>query len=308
MEIYYNQARNSNTIITLGTFDGLHLGHQEIIKLTVNKAKKLDYNSALFTFNPHPLKVVSPNNTPKSLMSWKQKRRVIESLGINQIIVKKFTEEFSRIPYEDFVLEYLLNRFSVKEIIVGEDFKCGYKGKGTPDRLKKLGEKLGFGVQAIPSIKFKNKEIGSTYIRNLILEGRVDEVKEQLGRNFILDCEVIKGDQRGRKLGFPTANLHPLADYVLPPLGVYACKVRVKDKIYGGAVHLGLIPTFNKNKFSIEVYIFDFSGNIYGERIELEFIKRIRGEENFKTVEELISRMKEDVRLSKIILDKIDSL
>lgn len=306
MKIYYNQSNNRPTIITLGTFDGVHQGHQKIINLAVQRAKELDYDSALFTFFPHPLKTITPKQAPKSLTSWKQKRDLIESLGINQLIVQKFNQQFAQIPYQKFVENYLLKRFKVKEIIVGEDFSCGNKGEGTPDKLKKLGEKWGFKVQAIPSAKVNNKDISSTYIRNLISEGRVSMVKEQLGRNFILDCKVISGDQRGRKLGFPTANLLPLTDYVLPTLGVYACRVRINGKIYGGAVHLGMLPTFNKNKFSIEVYILNFNQDIYDQRLELEFIDRIRGEEKFSNVQDLIDRMKEDVRITKEILKNIE--
>ncbi|PRX33621.1 riboflavin kinase/FMN adenylyltransferase [Orenia metallireducens] len=306
MEIYYNQAKIGPTVMTLGTFDGVHLGHQQIINLAVKRAKKLGYDSCLFTFFPHPLKAISPDKAPKALTSWSQKKRLIQSLGINQLIVQNFDEEFSQIPYQQFVEEYLVKRFKVKEIIVGEDFRCGSGGQGTPAKLKELGEEFGFEVEAIPSIKLNNREISSTYIRNLILEGKVSKVKEQLGRNFTLDCKVVQGDQRGRKLGFPTANLDPLADYVLPPLGVYACRVRLEGKLYGGAVHLGLLPTFDKNKFSIEVHILDFNQNIYDQSLELEFIKRIRPEEKFPTVEGLVARMKDDVRITREILNKLD--
>lgn len=306
MEIYYNQTRNRPTVMTLGTFDGVHLGHQHIINLAVKRAKELDYDSSLFTFFPHPLQTISPDKAPKALTSWSQKRNIIQNLGINQLIVQKFDEDFSQMPYQIFIEDYLVKRFKVKEIIVGEDFRCGYRAQGTPAKLKELGKELGFEVQSVPSIKINNQDIGSTYIRNLILDGKVSKVKEQLGRNFSLDCKVVKGDQRGRKLGFPTANLELLADYVLPPLGVYACRVKLADKIYGGAVHLGVLPTFDKNKFSIEVYILDFNQNIYGQRLELEFVERIRPEERFPTVEGLIDRMKEDVRVTREILSNTD--
>jgi len=306
MEIYYTQARNRPTVMTLGTFDGVHLGHQQIINLAVKRAKELDYDSSLFTFYPHPLQTISPDKAPKVLTNWSQKRRIIQSLGIKQLIVRKFDQEFSQISYQSFVEDYLVKRFKVKEIIVGEDFRCGSGGKGTPAKLRELGEELGFRVQALSSIKTNNRDIGSTYIRNLILAGKVSEVKEQLGRNFALDCKVIRGDQRGRELGFPTANLEPLADYVLPPLGVYACHIKINDEVYSGAVHLGLLPTFDKNQFSIEVHILDFNQNIYGQRLELEFVERIRPEKRFSTVEELIARMEEDVRITREILSKIN--
>lgn len=304
MKIIYNESKNKSTVMTLGTFDGLHLGHQKIINLAIKRAKKLGVDSALFTFATHPLKTIAPNKVPRLLTSWKQKNKIIESLGVNQIIIKSFTSKFANLPYQEFVKSYLVDRFSVKEIIVGEDFRCGHQSKGTPKRLAGLGEEFGFKVTALPSIKINGQATGSTYIRNLVKAGRVDKVKEQLGRNFSLDCKVVKGDQRGRKLGFPTANLEPIVDYVLPPTGVYACRVILEDKTYDGVVNLGLRPTFNKEEFSVEAHIFNFDEEIYGQYLELEIIAKIRGEKKFKSKEELISRIKQDIDEVKEILNK----
>ncbi len=304
MEIYYKQSTNRPTVMTLGTFDGVHTGHQQIINLTIKEAEKLNCDSALFTFASHPLNTVAPKEAPKALVSWRQKRRVIQSVGIQQLIVQKFTKEFASLPYERFVKEYLVDRFNVKKIIVGEDFRCGAGGLGTASSVAELGEKYGFSLEAIPTIQLKQQKIGSSQIRNLVLAGKLEEAREQLGRNLTLDCKVVTGDQRGRKLGFPTANLVPAVDYVLPPLGVYACKIRLKDKIYNGVVHLGLVPTFNKNKFSIEVFIFDFNQNIYDQSLELEMISRLRTEEKFNSKEELIAQMKKDVQRAKEILNR----
>ncbi|MCK8826264.1 bifunctional riboflavin kinase/FAD synthetase [Natroniella acetigena] len=303
MEIIYNKAHNRPVVMTLGTFDGIHLGHQKIINLTIKRANQLGYDSGLFTFHPHPLRTLAPAKAPKALASWRQKRKIIESLEIKQIILQKFTPQFSKISFEKFLIDYLIKRFSVKEIIVGEDFRCGYQSKGTSEQLASVGKEFGVNVQAIPAVKINDQEIGSTYIRKLTQQGRLGEVKEQLGRNLAIDCRVVKGEQRGRDLGFPTANLLPVVDYALPPFGVYVCRVKVKKQVYDGVVHLGLRPTFNTEQFAIEVHIFNFSENIYGQRVELEFVERIRGENKFTTEDELVTRIKKDVELAKKVLN-----
>ncbi|MCK8816479.1 bifunctional riboflavin kinase/FAD synthetase [Natroniella sulfidigena] len=303
MEIIYNKAHNRPVVMTLGTFDGVHLGHQKIINLTIERAKELGYDSGLFTFHPHPLHTLAPAKAPKRLTSWLQKRKIIESLDIKQIVLQKFTPEFAQITFEKFLVDYLIKRFSVKEIIVGEDFRCGYQSKGTPEQLAFLGSEFGVNVQAIPAVKINQQEAGSTYIRELVEEGRLAQVREQLGRNFVIDCQVVTGEQRGRTLGFPTANLVPVTNYALPPFGVYACKLKHKQQIYDGIVHLGLRPTFNTGQFAIEVHIFDFSQNIYGQRVELEFIERIRGESEFNTEDELVARIEKDIELAKNVLN-----
>ncbi|WP_408954502.1 bifunctional riboflavin kinase/FAD synthetase [Natroniella sp. ANB-PHB2] len=303
MEIIYNKSRNRPVVMTLGTFDGVHLGHQKIINLTIKRANELGYDSGLFTFHPHPLRILAPTKAPKALASWWQKRKIIESLNIKQIILQKFTPEFSKISFEEFLIDYLIKRFSVKEIIVGEDFRCGYQSKGTPEQLASVGKEFGINVQAIPAVKINNQETGSTYIRKLAQQGRLVEVKEQLGRNLAIDCRVVKGAQRGRDLGFPTANLVPVVDYALPPFGVYACRLKVKKQFYDGVVHLGLRPTFNTGQFAIEVHIFNFNKNIYDQRVELEFVEKIRGENKFATKDELITRIKKDIQLAKKVLN-----
>ncbi|WP_027338744.1 bifunctional riboflavin kinase/FAD synthetase [Halonatronum saccharophilum] len=299
MRIYYNQSKSDSTVMTLGTFDGVHSGHQEIIKLTIERAKELGCDSGLFTFDTHPLDVLFPLKAPKALTSWSQKRRVIEKFGVNKIILNKFTKDFSRIPAEEFILNYILKRFKTKEIIIGKDFRYGYRNQGTPQKLKRLGEKLGFGVNVVGFFKSNNKKISSTRVRSLIEKGKLNEAKEKLRRNFMIEAHVVGGDKRGRKLGFPTANLNPVVNYVLPPAGVYSCRVKVDNNTYLGVVHLGLRPTFAKGEFAIEVHIFDFSQNIYGKKVELEFVERIRGEENFSTSQELIEKIKEDIRVAK---------
>ncbi|MBM7555389.1 bifunctional riboflavin kinase/FAD synthetase [Halanaerobacter jeridensis] len=302
MEIIYNRPHNSELVLTIGSFDGIHLGHREIMKKTIQEAERYNSDSALLTFNPHPLEVVAPAVAPKSLTSYHQKLELIEKFGINRIIFKRFTEEFAQLPYQEFIKKYLVDRFSVNKIIVGADFRCGHQSKGTPEKIKELGNKYGFEVEIIPAIKIDDQDISSTYIRELIKEGAVSKVKRQLGRNFKIEAKVVSGDGRGRELGYPTANLKPVTDYVIPSAGVYACRIKVEDELYDGVVNLGYRPTFNKGEFSIEVNIFDFSDMIYEQTVELEFVERIRGELDFSTEEELIEYIEQDVQEAKEIL------
>ena len=302
MRIIYNHPSNSELVLTIGSFDGIHLGHRQIMKKTIQEAKRYECDSALLTFDPHPLQVVAPAAAPKFLTSYHQKVELIQNFGINRIIFKRFTNEFAQLPYQDFIKKYFVERFSVKKIIVGQDFRCGYQSQGTPEKIKELGAKHGFAVEKIPSIQLDNQDISSTYIRNLIKEGAVGQVRQQLGRNFKLESKVIAGDGRGRKLGYPTANLKPVTDYVIPPAGVYACRIKINGELYNGVVNLGYRPTFDKDDFSIEVYIFDFSDMIYEQTVELEFIERIREELDFTTKEELIEYIEKDVQKAKEIL------
>jgi riboflavin kinase/FMN adenylyltransferase len=302
MKIIYNRANNSGLVVTIGSFDGIHLGHRQIMKKTIKEAEKLDCDSGLLTFTPHPLQVVAPAAAPQFLTSYQQKINLIKNFGINQIIFKRFTKEFAGMPYQKFIKEYLVDRFSVKKIIVGVDFRCGYKSRGTPSKLKEMGAEFGFEVESIPSIKIDDQEIGSTYIRELIKRGAVSKVRKQLGRNFKIESKVISGDGRGKELGYPTANLKPVTDYVLPPAGVYACRVKINEEIYNGVVNLGYRPTFDKDDFSIEVHVFDFSNNIYEQQVELEFVQHIRKELDFSTREELIARIEDDVATAKKVL------
>lgn len=302
MKIIYNHPYNSELVLTIGSFDGIHLGHRQIMKKTIQEAQRYNSDSALLTFTPHPLKIIAPAAAPKLLTSYQQKVNLITNYGINRVIFKRFTKEFAQLSYQEFIKRYLVERFSVNKIIVGADFRCGYKSKGTPDKLKELGVEYDFEVEKVPPIKMDGKEISSTYIREMIKEGAVSDVKHQLGRNFKIVSKVVSGDKRGRNLGYPTANLKPVTNYVLPPAGVYACRIEVQGERYNGIVNIGYRPTFDKDKLSIEVHIFDFSDMIYEEEVELEFVQHIRAEKDFADKEELIAQIKEDVIEAKKIL------
>ena len=300
MEITYNTSEDRPLIITMGNFDGVHCGHQHIIKLAIEKAENNNCNSTLLTFNPHPVEVLTQKKI-KKLSSWQQRKRSFLNLGLDMIILQRFNNSFARIEYKDFIKQ-LVNRFNIKEIIVGEDFRCGYQNAGTPEKIAELGNKLEYTLTAVPSVKIDGRDISSTYIRKLLESGKVRLANKLLGKTFAIEAKVIKGDQRGRKLGFPTANLEPITNYVLPKAGVYAARIVINNTLYNGVVNLGFRPTFNKDKLSIEVHIFDFTQCIYEQKLELSFVERIRGEKKFRNKAELVKTIDSDIKQAKEIL------
>ncbi len=300
MEIIYNNSSNKPLIITMGNFDGVHCGHQHIIKLAVKKAKQHKVDSALLTFNPHPVEVLTQKKI-KKLSSWQQRKRSFFDLGLDIIILKKFNNIFAQLDYRKFIKQ-LIKRFNIKEIIVGEDFRCGYQSAGTPKKIADLAKELNYKLTSVPPVKIDGRDVSSTYIRKLLKSGKIKLANKLLGKNFAVEAKVVKGDQRGRKLGFPTANLEPITNYALPKVGVYAARIVIDNKLYNGVVNLGFRPTFNKEKLSIEVYIFEFKQYIYDKKVEISFVERIRGEKNFRNKEQLVKTIQSDIRQAKSIL------
>jgi riboflavin kinase/FMN adenylyltransferase len=296
------KSEEGSVVVALGTFDGIHYGHQQIIKKTINSAQRLECDSALFSFSPHPLRVVAPQKAPYLITSWEQKNEILKELGIDKVYLKYFTIQFSRLSFKDFVKDYLVDGVNAQKVIVGQDFRFGHKGLGSADKLKEMGSKLGFEVEVLEAIAIEDQIVSSTYIRELIEKGKVGEVKNYLTRNYSLIGQVINGDKRGRKLGFPTANLRPKVQYVIPKSGVYAVYVYTDGEKLKGIAHLGARPTFDQSEFAIEVHIFDFKGNIYDQDLEIEFIKRIRGEMSFDSKKSLINQIEMDITKARQLL------
>ncbi|RKY94214.1 MAG: riboflavin biosynthesis protein RibF [Candidatus Hydrothermota bacterium] len=293
--------RFKNPVVTLGNFDGIHIGHQRIFNRVIEKAKEIDGTSIVFTFEPHPSKVLSPSKKIRLITPYSKKMLLLERLGIDVTINAHFDKKFAEIDAESFVKDILVNKISPKYVIIGYNFCFGKNRQGDTEFLKKMGEIYGFGVEVIPKIIINDNPVNSTLIRKYIREGRISEANHLLGRNFIIIGKVIKGHSRGKALGYPTANIEtPFELY--PKSGVYAVKVEVEGKIYNGVANIGDNPTFGDKDISIEVYIMDFDGNLYDKELRIFFVDRIRDEKKFGTPELLKEAIKNDILIAKEIL------
>jgi riboflavin kinase / FMN adenylyltransferase len=282
------------TVMALGYFDGIHIGHQQVIETAIRLAEKNNAVPAVMSFHPHPSVVLG-----KADKSWtyitplEEKKKRLESMGVKRFYLVKFDPEFASLSTRDFVDQYIVG-LNVKHVITGFDFTYGKFGKGNVETL--LHEADGrFGQTVIEKIEKEGQKISSTLIRQCLSEGRVDEIISFMGRRYTLQGTVIHGDKRGRTIGFPTANLHT-EEYTLPKVGVYAVIVQIENKEYFGMANVGYKPTFNNDqkKPAIEVHVFDFQKEIYGETIGITWINRIRDEKKFNSIHELIDQLKED--------------
>src|SRR3990172_10352139 len=293
------EERLKTPIIALGNFDGVHLGHQEILKRVVEKARRKGGTGIVVTFEPHPLKILSPGKCPPLIISFREKAELLEQAGIDILACLHFDREFAGLNPSEFVDKIIVEGIGAKEVFVGYDFAFGKGREGDTNTLKKLGKKFGFDVNVVEPIRVANKTVSSTLIRNLIREGNVREASIYLGRYNSVRGRIIGGDKRGRKLGFPTANIHPHHD-LIPKEGVYIGEVHLHDnKNYKSLINIGTRPTFGEHELNIEAFIFDFDKDIYGEFLKVSFLERIRDEVRFETSELLISQMTEDLKKAK---------
>ncbi|MBI5182439.1 MAG: bifunctional riboflavin kinase/FAD synthetase [Nitrospirae bacterium] len=290
-------------IITIGNFDGVHLGHQAILKKIISRAKKTGGNSVVLTFEPHPVKVVSPHKDIRLITSCEERAKFLSEAGVDAVICVNFTKEFSEQHPDDFARDILFNKIGAAEVYVGHDYAFGKGREGTIEYLRDLGERYGFHVDVIEPIMVNGAIVSSSRIRELIAKGNVDAAARFLGRYYTLSGVVIKGAGRGKDLGFPTANIEPPAE-LIPKDGVYAVIVKKGKDVYNGVANVGNKPTFGNEKLGIEAYLFDFDKNLYKKRLEISFIKRLRDEIAFKNPAELIASLKKDVRKAKEILKK----
>lgn len=290
-------------IMTLGNFDGLHLGHRKIISKVVERAEKLGAPSAVYTFEPHPLKVIAPHKSPPLILDVEDKVKLIEGFGADFLIFAKFTKEFASKHPGDFVEEVLVKKLSVKEVWVGHDFSFG-KGKlGTVDYLKELGGEFGFKVYVVPAYKKMGSIVSSSRIRELIKKGDVGRASKLLGRDFSIKGKVVRGVSLGKEIGFPTANIKVKSELV-PGDGVYAAYAILKGRTHPAVLNIGTAPTFGGRERSVEVHILDFRDNIYGRKMEVSFVKKLRDERAFKSREELVRQIRKDAERARKLLIK----
>jgi len=297
------------SVVTIGVFDGIHVGHEKIIRRTVRQARRLHLKSVLLTFDPHPFKILDRTEKVPSLISLKHRISLIGSLGVDYTVVLKFTEQLSRLSSVSFVKNILLGKLGMKEICVGENFYFGSGAKAGIPELKEMGERLSFKVEAIRPVMSGSRVVSSSLIRRLIIKGDIRAASKFLGRPVSILGTVVSGDGRGRLLGFPTANIDPHHE-AIPPGGVYAVLVRLDKDILKGVLNIGLRPTFFKYspepEPSIEVHILDFNRDIYDKDLEIMFICKLRDEAHFKDECGLMAQIKKDVKRSRAILRRVD--
>ncbi|MFL6374198.1 MAG: bifunctional riboflavin kinase/FAD synthetase [Pyrinomonadaceae bacterium] len=297
MKIFHG-LENANiakpTVLTLGVFDGLHLGHQGIMATVVERARATDSIATAITFDPHPRSVLHPGSAPPLLQTLDQRLANFEVAGIEQAIVVKFTREFSLQPAEVFLRDVIHDRLHAREVYLGKGFAFGKGRGGNIDLLRRMSQELGFIADEVDEVQLRGMRISSSRIRKLLAEGRVNLARRMLRRPYGVEGVVIRGDQRGRSIGFPTANLKP-HNRVIPKFGVYATATLVDGKWRRGVTNIGVRPTFgNELEPSIETHLFDFDGELYGDALRVRFLHRIREERKFNGVDELVAQIRRD--------------
>jgi len=296
----------SGSCVTIGNFDGVHLGHQRLMARTCAKAKKRGLISVVVTFDPHPMTVLM-QKTPPFITNTAQRLKFIEQQGPNVTLVLEFTRQMAALEPEEFVRRYLVVGLNLKELVIGYDYAMGKGRKGNFELLSTLGRQLGFGVERLDPVIVGGAVVSSTRIRDLILSGNVWDARPLLGRFFEVEGEVVDGMKRGAsKLGFPTANLR-LEGTLLPKPGVYAVWAEVDGEICQAVANVGYNPTFGDTGLTLEAHILDFNRSIYGQRISLQFVQRLRSERKFDSLDALKARIADDVRLGRVILGTPDA-
>ena len=287
------------TVIALGTFDGLHLGHTDVINTAKDYAERNGLKLAVFTFSNHPLALIRPDLVPVRIISAEEKIKLLESFGVDYLINIPFTEDFAALSPDEFLDR--LACFNYRCLVVGENFTYGFLGSGKTETLERSGRKNGFDVIVRPLVKINGNVVSSTGIRNLIQAGHIEYANRMLGRAYSITGKIVHGEQRGRKLGFPTANIELLhGEMAVPAPGVYAVTASIEGRIYEGMGNIGNNPTFNDVEHArLEVNLFNCSGDLYGKTMSVQFHKYIRAEKKFSGVEELCRQIEEDKKAIK---------
>jgi len=289
-------------VVTIGVFDGVHRGHQEIIGRAVERAGDTGLPSVVLTFDPHPSEVVRPGSHPPVLTSGRRKAEIFSAMGVDVLCVLPFTLEFSRLGPAEFVHEVLVERLHGAAVVVGENFRFGHKAAGDVAMLRSLGVSFGFATEGVPLLRDDDVTISSTYVRACVDAGDVRQAAVALGREHRLEGIVIRGDGRGRALGFPTANVHTDRYAAIPADGVYAGRVVLGDRRLPAAISVGTKPTFEGRERAVEPYILDFDEDIYGDEIGVEFTVRLRGQERYERIEDLVAEIGRDVERTRQLL------
>ncbi|HMF48848.1 MAG TPA: bifunctional riboflavin kinase/FAD synthetase [Candidatus Saccharimonadales bacterium] len=290
------------SVVTMGNFDGIHLGHQGLIGGAVEDARSSRMPSVVLTFEPHPLQVLAPERAPKMLLSHKDKMELLRSLGVDVVMIQHFDLQFAKLAAEEFVRVVLLDRLKAAKIWVGKDLRFGQGRKGGVDDLLRWGTEAGFQVGIVEPILVDGVRVSSSRIRQLITDGKVDGARSLLGRYHFVSGRVVTGHQRGRDLGFPTANISSRTE-VLPADGIYATLLHLGERTLLSVSSVGLNPTFGAGPRTIESHILNFHEDIYGAHVKLALVKKIRDEKKFASTDELTNQIRGDVASAQVIFE-----
>jgi riboflavin kinase/FMN adenylyltransferase len=298
------RAPLTNPVLTIGNFDGVHKGHLALFEKVKSRAAAIGGQSAVVTFDPHPLRVMKPGNGPPLITPTEQKLKLMEQAGIEVIFCIPFNKTFAAISAEAFVKDILVGRIGIREIVVGYDYSFGHNRRGNIGMLREMGRDLGFLVHVMEPVRVQDTLVSSTMIRSLVLDGDLAATRRLLGRSYQISGTVVKGKNRGgRLLGFPTANLRPV-DALIPKRGVYVVTVLVDELIYDGVTNIGYNPTFGDAALSVETHLLDFSGDLLGKTIRVNFIQRLRDEMTYPSVEALAAQIGRDIIEARRLLKK----
>ncbi len=295
--------RDRGTVVTVGTFDGVHRGHWTVLEEIRRRAEASGRRSVLVTFDPHPLRIVRPEHAPRLLTTPVEKKEILAESGLDYAVFISFTEALSRYAPRRFVEEILVARLGVEELVIGYDHGFGRDRSGDAGTLETIGAELGFDVAVVPPVEIDGGAVSSSRIRRAVAEARMEEARACLGRPYSVRGVVVRGDGRGKHLGFPTANLMVSnGDKLLPSAGIYAVWGVLRSGTYPGALHLGPRPTFKGSPPAIELHLIDFDGDLYGESVRVDFVRFLRDVQPFGTVSALVDQMRDDVEEARTIL------
>ena len=283
------------TVLTLGVFDGLHIGHQLIMKTVVERAHAIGAVPTVITFDPHPRAVLHPESAPPLLQTFDQKVEGFGVLGVEQTIVVRFTKEFSEISAREFLHDVVKERLHAQEVYLGKGFAFGHDREGNIDLLTSVGKELGFVAGEVPEVSLRNRRVSSSKIRELLTRGQINLARRMLGRPYGVEGRVEHGAERGHQLGFPTANLHP-RNRVIPRKGVYVTGTLIEGQWRRSVTNVGVRPTFGAaSEPSVETFVMDWSGDLYGDVVRVRFLHRLRDEQKFSSLDELTRQINRDV-------------
>ncbi len=296
--IHNLRPEHAGCVLTIGNFDGVHRGHQSVLRQLQLKAKELGLPSCVMVFEPQPLEFFSPSTAPARISRLRDKYHAMESLGIDRLICVKFDRHFAQLSADDFIKHVLVGKLNVRFLVVGDDFRFGIKRCGDFSLLCQAGEKYGFQVLSTDTLLHDEQRVSSTLLREALKAGNMDHVRRMLGQPYTIHGRVAHGAKLGRTIGFPTANIH-LKRLVVPLQGVFAVIVDVDNQKYTAVANIGFRPTVNGTRSQLEVHLFDFNGNLYGKRLQIEVCHKLRDEQKFESFAALQAQITEDARQAR---------